>query len=524
MKRRDVLKLSAASLFAAVGPGCASTSKIPPLLANAQKTQAWNTVLTASPGDFDHQVHKSAIDGVIPMALRNKRYLLNGPGRVAYNRYVAHPFDGHGYLRDFSFDDDGGVSLRARFVRTPSFVVEEKHQQVVVPGLGTLPEPGAPEVNVQVRNVANTTVVPYAGKWLAGWEGGLPYALDPATMRTTGAERFGDVLPGEGATLAHMRIDPVSGRLVTLSPTLGMKTGLVFNEFNADGQVVSTTTTEYDGMAFIHDFVVTPSHYILSKNPMTADLVAFAKAQMGVDVLLKALAADREQPGGLVVIPRSGQKGAPLTVVNFDVPAYVVHFGNAFEVGQGDGRHDLVVDMCAMPDVVFGNEFGYRGPRAELDPGLPDERQPQQVLRVSIPVDGARVATSASPKRIATHAMDFPRVALDQEGQNAPFLIAATSADTRRSDPFDSVAYVDLQDLERDETVWTPGQHRFVGEPVLFPADDAKSKGFVVAMVYDGLKASSTLVVLDAGAIDKGPIASATFPLLPYGFHGWPVV
>lgn len=506
LRRRDLLKLSGAA--ALLGPGCVSTPVPRPALAPAARHDAYNRVMLASPGDLDVT---GELEGTLPDALRGARYVLNGPGRLTYGGRMAHPFDGHGYLRQFSFTDAGDVQLKARFIQTLVFKAEEQSQRLLAPGIGTLPDEG-PRPNDLIRNVANTTVMPWGDHLLAGFEGGSPFKVNADDLSTVGEERFGVL--GDGPSLAHMRLDTDRDRLVLLSPTLGMTTGLHFREIDRSGQLVNEVTAEVDGITFAHDFVITPRFYILAKNPLNMSLWGFAKAQMGIATLIEAIEANTDKPGTLLVIPRD-QSGVVHEVV-LGAPAFVVHFLNAFEEGG-----DLVVDLCAMPDVIFGEEFGFRGPHASLDPALSDLRRPQRAMRARVNVSGGgQVGGFAVTQGLATRAIDFPRVTLADEGNNARLGIAATRTDVRFSDPFDAIASLDLEDLERDESVWSPGGDRFMGEPVLFPHDDGSVHA--VAMVYDGTAGHSTLCVFDAHNLTRGPIASARFPLLPYGFHGWP--
>jgi all-trans-8'-apo-beta-carotenal 15,15'-oxygenase len=507
LRRRDLLKLSGAA--ALLGPGCASTPLPRPTLAPGPRHDAFNRVMLASPGNLDAV---GEVDGVIPDALRGARYVLNGPGRLTYGGRMAHPFDGHGYLRQFTFTDDGGVALKARFIETPVFKAEEQAQRLLAPGIGTLPDEGPLPADL-VRNVANTTVVPWGDHLLAGFEGGSPFKVEQGDLSTVGEERFGVL--GDGATLAHMRLDTAQDRLVLLSPTMGMNTGLHFREIDREGRVANEVTVETDGFTFAHDFVITPSFYILAKNPLNVSLLGFAKAQLGMSTLIEAIEADLDPPGALLVIPRD-RSGVIFEVV-LGAPAFVVHFLNAFEA-----RGELTVDLCAMPDFIFGEEFGFRGAHASLDPALPDQRRPQRAIRARVPIaPSGDVGAFAVTQGLATHAIDFPRVALADEGRNARLGVAATRADIRYSDPFDAIASLDLDDLERDEAVWAPGGDRFMGEPVLYPHDDGSMHA--VAMVYDGSAGHSTLCVFDAKEVARGPVASVRFPLLPYGFHGSPL-
>ena len=471
--------------------------------------------MTASPGNLDIQTPATAVDGSIPPGLFGKSYLLNGPGRLGYGESLAHPFDGHGYLRSFRFHTDGSVSVKARFIETDVFRVEEKAQRIVVPGIGTLASPGPKIADAPgVRNVANTTVLPFADKLLCGWEGGMPWAVEPDTLRTLGPETFGDALQ-TGATLAHFRYDAALSRLVTLSPALGRQTQLTFREFDESGRLQVERSAHIDGMLFAHDFVMTTNWYILARNPLRIDIWAFVKAQLGTGTLLDAIASDPSLYGELVFIPRKGKGVVQARTIRAPRPIFAIHFANAFEAGD-----EVLVDVCAFEEVTFGNEFGYLGPLATyLDPGIPDERVPQRLVRVA-----AKPSTGeASVRQMAAHAIDFPGVDSRFSGQDASFALGATRVDLRHSDPFDAVASIDLHDEERPESIWAPGDGRYVGEPVFFPDDerDDPRAGHVVTIVYDGKNERSSLVILDNQNIDAGPVATLTLPLLPYGFHGF---
>ena len=108
-----------------------------------------------------------------------------------------HPFDGHGFIRRFTFHGSpeylGGnrVTFCGRFVETESYKRESKEGRLVYRGLGTLPYPGtffnmpwnlfAPGT----KNVANTCVLPVDDRLLCLWEGGRPHAVNADTLRST---------------------------------------------------------------------------------------------------------------------------------------------------------------------------------------------------------------------------------------------------------------------------------------------------------------------------------------------------
>lgn len=477
----------------------------------ALKARAWNAAMSASPGPLDLTVAASHIDGVIPPTLRGRRLLSNGPGWTHIGGRLAHPFDGHGYVRAFEFEPDGAMRLRARFVQTPAYRSEQAAQRLTHRGLGTnlgdhfwqnLRRGTGP------RNVANTTIVRWNDKLLAGWEGGAPYAIDPNTLETLGEDTFGQALAGQ-ATLAHMKHDALLDRLVTCSLKMGPTTTLTFREFDPAGRLLDTRVTPMPGLLFAHDFVITPSWYLLASNPLQMKWGELARAMLGASTLMNAITSDVSAPGAVYLVPRRAP--GPVRTVTLPDRAFVVHYGNAFE---RDGAVHL--DACLFHHFEFGAEFGFQGPTAPFDPALPDARVPQRLYRIDI----AAGATTATWHQLAPHGIDFPRVHPAHEGQETPVLFGAARADTHHSDPFDSVVRVDLRDRSKPPQLWWAGENVFVGEPVFAPSTDRDDAGHVLAVVSDGAAERSTLIVLDAANLEAGPLAKVPVPLLPYAFHG----
>ncbi len=474
----------------------------------APRARSFNAAMIARPGDLDLHVPASGIRGEVPHALRGGRLLSNGPGWTLIGDRLAHPFDGHGYVRSYAFDADGSVRLRARFVRTAVYEDEARAGRIMHRGLGTNRSDRFWE-NLRTsvpRNVANTTIFRWGDRLLAGWEAGAPHALDPVTLATRGEDTFGGLVARQ-ATLAHMHRDERRGRLILCNPQMGRRTKLTFREIDREDRLVQTRIAEVSGAAFIHDFAFSERWYVLGGNPLALEPLALASSLFGAGTLLQAIRAKTEAPGELLLVPRSEQ--GPVRRVLLPRPTFVVHFANAFERGG-----DLVVDACVFHDFPFCQELGYAGPRAPLDPSLPDARGPQTLYRITIR-DGSDEASWAP---LTPHGVDFPRVHPQDEGQDTAMLVGACRADTRYSDPFDSVIRVDLADGRAPE-LWTAPEHVFVGEPVVVPGGPSE-EDHVVVVLSDGLAERTTLAVLRADAIAEGPVAEVPLPLMPIAFHG----
>ena len=479
------------------------------------RAAAWNAVMTAEPGELELEIPASVIEGAIPRDLAGGRHLQNGPGWTKIGGRLAHPFDGHGLVRSLTFTSEGGARFRSRFVRTPAYLAERNAGRLLHKGLGTNISAN-PLANFRApgpRNVSNTTIQPWAGRLISGWEGGRPYALDAQSLETIGEETFGGALP-DAAFLAHVRIDTAANRLVGCNLYRSLPSRFVFREFDATGKQVIEREVTIPGMHFEHDFVVTPRWYVLAGNPLKARLGKFAKAMLGFGTLIEALRTDDTRPGELYLIPR-GRPG-PVRTIQLPQHAFVIHFANAYDVDDTSS----VVELCAFESFEFGGEFGFQGPHLPLDPGLPDGRASiQRLYRATVRDD----SNAAQWEQLSDCGMDFPRVHPGREGRTAPAIYASTRSDITKSDPFDAIARVDTIDRARPTQVWAARDGQFVGEPLFAPRPGARDldDGWVIAVVYDGVAKTTRLCVFDANDLTKGPLAAVPLPPQPYGFHGF---
>jgi len=468
-----------------------------------ERNASWNRAMTVRPGHLTHHVPADAIKGAIPEGLRGGRLLSNGPGWTQVGDTLAHPFDGHGYLRSYPFHADGSAELTARFVETEVYREGAAARHLTRRGLGT-DLPGGLLKNLRAsggatRNVANTTVYRWNDRILAGWEAGEPHALDAHTLDTQGPHTFGGLVEGK-ITLAHMHADAATGRLLVVNIRPGRTTAMTFHELDAEERVVQTRTGTHPG-GFVHDFHFTPSYYVVSGNPLGIKPMNVAAAFFGAKPFVHAIKPQTKKPGTLVLFPRTTQ-GEP-RIITLPKPSFVVHFANAFE--QDDGT--VVVDACLFHDFAFGEEFGYRGPHRSLDTALPEARGGQAVTRITIP-PGATEATWAP---LTQQCVDFPRLNPKFEGQDAPYWVGATRRDTRFSDPFDSLVRIPPGAPEQEQ-LWTTDGTTFVGEPVV--AEGTDGHDYVLAVLTNGLAETPHIAIFDADQLDAGPICRIPMPLM----------
>jgi len=167
--------------------------------------------------DTGYAKYEAEIEGVLPDDLVGTLYR-NGPGKFGINgERVAHALDGDGLIfqiKIYPKNENGKrkVVCQSRFVETAGFQADLEAQRFtqrstfgtcirglpqLFPGEGKgvnsdpSPQPILSKVfgnafNTDIKNTANTQVIAFGGKVLALFEAGLPYEIDPQTLKTIG--------------------------------------------------------------------------------------------------------------------------------------------------------------------------------------------------------------------------------------------------------------------------------------------------------------------------------------------------
>eukprot|EP00879_Flechtneria_rotunda_P000885 GHRR01001012.1.p1 GENE.GHRR01001012.1~~GHRR01001012.1.p1 ORF type:complete len:699 (+),score=220.59 GHRR01001012.1:1081-3177(+) len=292
--------------------------------------------------EYDYWVQDDWIEGEIPKELHGT-YFRNGPGlQVTNKNYSRHPFDGDGMICRFSFRD-GKLHFKNKFVHTKGFLAEQAagrplYRSAFTKGSGN----GSPffnPFNMEMKNVANTGVLYWAGQLLALWESGLPYALDPYTLETLGETRLNGVI--ETAALgAHYRITTQpdgSRRWITFALCSGTLCNLVFSEFNETGQLITSHTYSLPGTVatIIHDFAVTEHYYVVVEGPVGLHLGKFMREYIFSKCsIAECLVFDKQGKTRVHLIPRPSTKGhLPVQSNVLEAPPFFsFHHANAYEL------------------------------------------------------------------------------------------------------------------------------------------------------------------------------------------------
>ena len=414
------------------------------------------------------------VTGALPPEL-NGLYVRNGSNPSVGDS--PHWFFGDGMTHGVRLENGTAVSYRNRYVQTTMY------QSGAGFGQGA---PGG------ASNQSNVSCIWHGGRLLTSGEVGLPYELDPLDQSTRGPYDFAGKL--NTAFTAHPKIDPVTGRLhffgYGFTPPF-----LTYHIAEADGTLVHTEVVDTPRSTMMHDFAITDTDAIFWDLPVTFDLDA---AIAYIADPTKAAFPYRWTPenGSRVgVMPLAGGADA---IQWFDLdPCYVFHGVNAFRRGD-----EVVADVCRLssmfsPADFFGGEASHRRWTFNTATGAVSD----DVLAVDNPGD----LPGRDPRRV---------------GREHRYGYLVGTRDNPNTVEFGGLIKHDYTDNSRE--FWDPGPTRHAGEWLFVPggSDLADDAGWLLTYVHDESTGVTDLVVLDATAVSKGPVASIALPQrVPYGFH-----
>jgi all-trans-8'-apo-beta-carotenal 15,15'-oxygenase len=434
----------------------------------------------------------------VPTWLRGTLFR-NGSGRNQLaGRWFPHWFDGDGMISAIGFDD-AGIRYRNRYVRTANYRDETKAGRIVHRGFGKM-RPGGVLANAfrQPGNVSNTSVVMENGRLLSLWEGGPPYALDPATLETRGLADFGGTLK---AFSAHPRIDPDTGELFNFGIDYGPKTTLTpYRIHNGEARRLPQVTLPYPVMN--HDFVLTKHHLVFCLGPI---LVRSLKLILGMASFDDALHWEGGKPALILLVPRDG-RGAP-RFIETD-PFFQFHFANGYE---DDGA--LVLDLARYPDyAVIGQAL-----RDYWRSDWPAKGM-ATLTRLRIELGSGRVEARTYS---AGSANEFPRIDPRRIGKRYRFAYIACNPADRTRGLQQQIARVDVE--SGAVSTHDFGPDGYVGEPVFIPRDGGSEEddGVVVTLVFESGAQRTAIIGLDARDPAAPPLFTARLRHhVPYSLHG----
>lgn len=493
----------------------------------------------------------------LPKDFPSGTYYRNGGGRYEADdsTKVLHPFDADGMIVAMTFDSEKNeILFRNKFVETKGYTEDKATGKMSARGIfGTKRSGGffANAFRTGFKNVANTNVVHVGDDLYALWEGGLPYKLDPLTLKNkNGPGEMGETnLDGAIKTdsfAAHLRYDPVHKSYVNFAlkfdPVVGSKITLYeLDEKSFRPTKRNNPSIVKAGPGLIHDFVITENYCIFNLNDCSLSQNNAVKALLGFAGFSSSIDIDNTaKETSIVLIPRSlfdsTDDVSDIDFLNDDrvivckVPNHFnFHFGNAFE----DENGNVVFDTTQTSEFEIDSMSSTTVPVWDLDDpfGLV---APNALVRYTLDIKEQRLF--CEPKVLSTRIPEFPTVPRELSARKHRYLYPVAShrnieASVKKgAGPAGALQKVDCEFPENSETfVFEP--YEFPGEAAFVPKlgkdntrPEQEDAGYLLVHVTNGRDKTTDLVIFDVegkGGLEKGPIIRFGLPVfLPHLLHG----
>ena len=439
------------------------------------------------------------IEGEIPKDLHGTFYR-NGPNPQFTPLADYHFFGGDGMVHAFRFEN-GKVSHRNRWARTPRFRIEEKLGAAQFAALN--PMGGNPEfldfALTDKGGVANTSVLYHGGRLLLLEEAHLPFEMNPDTLDSIGSYNFYGKL--NSTMTAHPKVDPKTGELVFYSYMVeGPFSEVVeLHKVGADGFVTQSHPFSAPFASMLHDFIVTENYIVFPVMPLTTSL---ERAMSGAPMM----AWEPELGSRVGVMPRNG---TPADIQWIDGRScYAFHYMNGYDKDGIIYFDACLNDHAPLFPTVDGKSTGITNPRPAR-------------WKIDLNAASPRVNIDYISDSFSEFPVIDPRYAM-AEYHHTWF----TSSDKTVPNPvpdsewaYNAIEHFNVETGEKQSYGFS-GQ---VSEPMFVPRSEsaAEGEGYVLTVAYDPDSNTSDMCVFDAQQIAAGPVGRARVShRVPACFHG----
>jgi len=344
------------------------------------------------------------------------------------------------------------------------------------------------------KDSANTDLIFHRGRVLATWYlCGQPYALDPLSLETVGAEDFLGTLVGD--MMAHPKVDEVTGELFwfDFGPT---EPYLRYGVVGPDGRVEHQVDIDLPGPRLPHDMAITEHYAILMDLPLVQDAEARRNGR-------HKIVFDRSTPARFGVIPRRGQAHE---IRWFEAnPCYIYHVVNAWEEGD-----EIVLDVCRVtrpqPQPTRPGALAKLLAYLKLDARLYRYRF------------DLRTGRTREEHRDDANT-EFPSIDARRCGRPTRYAYNVHLADAE-TNLLDGLLRYDTVTGTRQEYFFPAGSYG--SESPFAPRDGGMGEddGYLVTFVTDTREGRSEVDIFDAADIAAGPVGRVLLPQrVPLGFH-----
>ena len=453
------------------------------------------------PIQMECQANNLVVEGEIPADLNGTLYR-NGPNQRFSPRGEYHLFAGDGMVHAFHIKD-GQASYNNRWVRTAKWNIEDKEGRSVINAMNPFDcEPQYSDfVLVDKEGLANTAIVWHAGRLLALEEGHQPYELDPVTLESIGSWTYRGKL--HTAMTAHPKIDPATGEMIFFAymATGPFAADAMLHKVDPEGILTQSIHIPTPYSAMIHDFVVTENYILIPVFPISGSL---ERAMEGG----APFAWEPDKGVHIGVLPRYASSAEEIQWLEMDM-AFTFHFMNGFD------KDGVITVDCS--------QFTHAPLFPKLD-GSPMGKSQPYLNRWTIDMNADQPRVEF--ERIDEFESEFPQCDPRYQGKEyrhgwytSPDGELASNMDSNDS-YFNTVGHFDHASDTVDR--YSFGQSN-TSEALFVPksADSPEGEGYLLAVTTSFETHTSSLCILDALNLAKGPLAKVHLShCVPGGFHG----
>ncbi len=460
--------------------------------------------------------------GKIPEEI-NGYFLRNSPNPQFQPRHKYHWFDGDGFIQGVKITG-GKAFFKGKFVRTDKFYTEKQKGKSLYGGLNSPINPNrffsTLKSAVQYAlfgknpfpNTSNTDLVFHHGTLLSLWlMGGKAYAIDPTTLDTKGAYRFGAADNSNGDILhgisAHPKESPKDHRLFVMDFVGSWRRAgrpyLSISSISEDGSTISTRKIPSSGRHLLHDIAVTENYVLIIDMP--AEMSPFG------------LKYNRKKPARFGVLHGDFDKRDKSDVWKgedvlwFDDPSgcYIVHVINAYEEDDS-----IVLYALRKPYLEIKRK------RSDVHTDIFDGYLHRWTLNMKTGKIMHDIGEDLS--HFFSIGSEFPTINTGYEGlkhrfsylphvsRTATFNFSGFSKFDHETNTFEQYTYLENR---------YNGELRFVAHPG-FPKEE--DHGWLITFMHDYStdQGRCYIEIFDAQNITQGPICKLLLPKqVPIGFH-----